>query len=318
VLAAGLFVGALACSKEPVSGKEIRISPPGEGNVVHFDLEPKTDAPILISSSDVQAQRNGDSLVVNFNRLVMSFNPQAKIRYAKPTGLSVQVGSRLVAGRIPSPLVSRLRSAGLFGVDKDQPRREVGPFQIDVPRAGALCDSGCVLGVVINYDDVRPATSISRASTIPGSAESAPVSINMVTGMVAKAVDTAPPTALLPAPEPVRLSCSLLSAEDASRAVGQPLRLSGAEPGSCTFNLAGDSGLIVKISTDAETGSFYQLTAATGAEMVDLGDRAVWLPSGTLHVIDKRRRLTVQMEGANPNRYRQAAEEVARAILRNS
>jgi hypothetical protein len=284
---------------------------------VHFDLEPKTNAPILISSSDVQAQRSGDSLVVNFHRLVLTFNPQAKIRYAKPTGVSVQVGSRLVAGRIPSPLVSRLRSAGLFGVDKDQPRREVGPFQVEVPRAGPLCDSGCVLSVVINYDDVRPATTISPASTIPGSSETSPVSINMVSGAVAKAVDAAPPTATAPAPEPVRLSCPLLSPADASRAVGQPLRLSGADAGSCTFNLASDSGLVVKISTDGETGSFYQLTAATGAEMMDVGDRAVWLPSGTLHVIDKRRRITVQMEAANPNRYRHAAEEVARAILRN-
>lgn len=317
-MAAVLVLGALGCSKEPASGKEIRISPPGEGNVVHFDLEPKADAPILISSADVQAQRSGDSLVVNFNRLVMSFNPQAKIRYAKPTGVSVQVGSRLVAGRIPSPLNSRLRSAGLFGVDKDQPRREVGPFQVDVPRAGPLCDSGCVLAVIINYDDVRPATSISPASTIPGSAQTAPVSINVVSGSVAKAVDTAPPTATARVPEPVRLSCSLISPAEASRAVGQPLRLSGAEAGSCTFNLASDSGLIVKISTDGETGSFYQLTAATGAEMVDLGDRAVWLPTGTLHVIDKRRRLTVQMEAANPNSYRSAAEEVARAILKNS
>jgi hypothetical protein len=309
-----VLLGAWACSKEPAPGDQIRISPPGQGKVIHFNIEPKPSEPILVSSSDVQSQRGtGDSLLVNFDKLVMALNPETKVRYVTPTNVSVQVGPRIISGRIQSPLTSRFRSAGLFGIDRDKPRGSIGPFQVEVHRAGPMCDSGCVLSVIINYNQVIPATTISRSETIPGVAESAPVSIQLLTGSVITATDAAPVR-----PQAARVECPLLGSAEASRLLGVEVKPSQAGPQKCKFDVVKGDPLFLSITIDAETTSFYEMTTAQGAEMVDIGDRALWLPTGILHVIDKKRRITIQIENPNPKAHRRAAEEIARTVLKKS
>jgi hypothetical protein len=280
---AGVLVAVLigcAAPERHGSATESRIFPPGQGNVVHFDLQSAENSPIYILSKNVQAQRDGSAVVVNFEEIDFSREPreQRDIQLRK-----LVVRAYRVLGERHEPLGSsdekELRDLKLTAGHAVAHAESV---QLKLPNAATECDTDCLLTVVVDYSAVNAQKSMlgglfhAEVSQI-SSAESAPVRIDLGSGMAGSAQTLAAGTdddALTAVCAPR----SQFGPKAASRALGVAMKFYEPQNRDCTMVPVDPAIPFFSMWVIEDAGSFDStLQNYPGSEAMQIGDRAMWL-----------------------------------------
>jgi hypothetical protein len=307
-------------SASPAKIERSRIFPPGQGKVVHFDLLPRTDAPVLISSKDVEAQRDGRDLVVNFDTIDFARNAsrgtdlevnKLEIKIYKPNGLQSRAESEKY------DVHSRKLTAA-------EPLAHASRVQLKIRDAGAECEEGCLLAASVGYY-----SSFSSSEALGGlmktelktgsSTESERAEIRLKEGRAATraAAKNAPSE-----------TCSLLSEAEATQLLGQKTIFRNEVPTAGYCRLGPDPygsyplGMLwIDYKIDHDTASYKEFVERPDAEVVaGLGDRAVW-NEGALLVVLGNKRLILQIRDSKvpsvltPADLQKKAIAVARKIV---
>jgi hypothetical protein len=297
---------------EPVPS---RIFPPGEGKVVSFHLQPRLNEPLQISSKNVQAQRQGNSLIVNFAEIEFARDPQAKSRELVLNDFTVRLYRKTPGGTLQQVAQADTGTLNNDSLTRERPQRALRAIQVRVDGVGISCNTGCVVALAANYA-VPPSGG-------PASAESTAVEIRLDTGAVASlGAPAAVPPEPKATPQPrVRTGCAVWVTEaEASEALGQPTRYRPAGPNQCILDPAGGGGISLEFVINQDVSGFYQQTSAPLAEMLGgVGDRAVWNPGERLlTVVKDKRRLAISVQGSPESGVkglRQKTSALARIIV---
>lgn len=333
---------AVSCKVEegtfPSAEKASRIFPRGQGKFVRFDIAAKPDETILITSKNIEAQRDYSKLVVHFEELVFEVDPARK----DPVELDefiVRVFKQTADNNLESVAESEEQDLNDQELNAGNRRHTVRGLQVAIPDVGALCDSGCVLAIEADYwgKTARSSTlgGIIKTSVRSGSdSESDRVVLNLLTG-VAKSWTTGAPAQPVemargsrPAiADPVVGGCGWLTEAEATAAMGQPMRYTGDAAGAlhCTLNAVDGSGAEVFLAVhDAKSDIDFVRPIAEEVEDASVGDRAIWLPrAGQLHFEKGDLKFSVRtapqgQAPADPRRSRQQALTIANAMLRRA
>jgi hypothetical protein len=226
----------------------------GQGNVVTFDFKSKDGGPVLIASRNVRAQRDGDALIVTFEKVVVG-RAQRESRDLLLDNLSVRVfgPGRDAIAKSPDKSLGRVKLTG------NQPIAELPAMQFRVGNAGPHCQTGCLVTASVEVAG-RP------------TAETEPVEIQLAAG---KAVATEPGTE----PDPRDSRCPFTAAK-ATVALGQPMKYETVDENECALVPAGGATPFTLTVVQGDTKTFNALTKLDNAEMMTIADRAVWVPGG--------------------------------------
>src|SRR5437867_7688151 len=140
------------------STTESRIFPPGQGNVVRFDLQSEENSPIYILSKNVQAQRDGSAVVVNFDEI--DFSREAKEQRDIQLRKLIVRAYRVLGEHheaIGSSEEKELRDLKLTASHVVAHTESV---QLKVPNAATECEDGCLLSIVVDYAAVTAQKSM--------------------------------------------------------------------------------------------------------------------------------------------------------------
>lgn len=283
-----------------------RIFPPGDGRVVQFDLAARANEPLMISSKNVQAQRRGNNLLVNFDQIDFARSPQASARELVLNDFTVRVSRRQSDGTLQQLAQADEGLLDNHALTAEQPGKSLRGIQVEIKDTGTACNLGCVIALAANYGAAAAASLAGMTAPPPPgrtSAESTAVQIKLETGEV---TSLGAPAAVASQPAPrreprVKTGCLLWATEaEASEALGQPTRYRDAGATPCMLEPAGGSGITLQFVIDQDVSGFYQQTAAPLAEMLGgVGDRAVWNPGERLlTVIKDKRRLAITVSGS--------------------
>lgn len=332
-----LFFAVLfsACKMENAtvdSKQESRIWPPGTGKLVRFDIEPKADAPVLISSKDVQAQL-GSQTMINVGTLSFELGPERQ----EPLELDqfrVQVFEPGADGRLKLLEESNNQDLADHKLTLENPRFTTPELDFEISQILTPCEKGCVVNIVVDYFNAPAAEKsvlgMSASLKSGSSAESAAVLIALSAGTAepwprpdpstrTAEGGTAPST-----PDSIRKrevilgGCAWLTEAEVSAAVGKQMRYHGVVPGSNHCTLKSDSGsgeVFVSVSEDVDIiGMAREMSGET--ESIQVGDRALWLPNASqLYVESGRMRFSVRTAEMDvPRSDREAAQREAIAL----
>jgi hypothetical protein len=226
----------------------------GQGNVVTFDFESRDRGPVLVASRNVRAQRDGDALIITFEKVVVG-RAQRESRDVQLDSLSVRVfgpGREAIAN-------SPDKSLGVVKLTSNQPIAELPAMELRVPNAGEPCQKGCL---------VTASVEVAGRST----AETEPVEIQLAAG---KAVATEPGTE----PDPRDARCAFTAAK-ATVALKQPMKYETVDENECALVPARSPTPFTLTVVQRDTKTFNAFTKLDNAEMMTIADRAVWVPGG--------------------------------------
>jgi len=252
-------------------------------NVVHFDLQPKAGAALQIASQNVGIELDFISLKFHFTRLDVT-------KEGHPLHEIIQPRYRV-------RLFARHTDGSLELV------RESDPDFIDsrlVPRlynVTSVCEKVCVVDVAVELSDDTKA-------------ESAPAELHLLsgTGVIASTKDGDDP-------------CRWLAADEATAIVGKPMKYADAGSGDCTMQPETGRVPTFYYTLFEKPTLFNKRAMDADAEMLALGQRAVWIPrTATLWAVRGEHMLGLRMGpvGAPPAptpAVKKTAEAIARKII---
>ena len=152
--------------------------------------------------------------------------------------------------------------------------------------------------------------------THASSAAAAPVAANA--SDTTKAPDTASPsdTPAVPSEAVSGSACSLVTAQDATKAIGQPMAVSGDSGTICVFSATADPSTVLGIQTYADVQSMAPMTQLepTG-EHLSVGDGGFWVP-GIIFVHKGNRAFSATAaNNANPDALKANFVALATTVL---
>lgn len=331
-LALAVLLSACKFETSVDSAQKSRIWPPGDGKLVRFNVEPKADGPVLISSKDVQAQLRGGMTVINFAAIAFELSPQRQ----EPIELDefiVQVFQPTGDGGLKLLKESEDQDLGDQELTREKPRITTPELNLEMSGVLTPCEQGCVVTIKVDYFVAVAEKKVlgMRASFKSGSsAESVPVFMRLGTGTAQRwppaeepgAKDkAAPEVSRSPSTRQAILGgCAWLTEAEVSAAVGRPMMYHNVVSGSnhCTLKPESGSGeLFLSVAEEVnEIDSAMQM--ADQFESMLLGDRALWLPKvSQLHVEAGKMRFTVRTAEIDvPRPDREAAQREAVAVAR--
>ncbi|MGZ8831143.1 MAG: hypothetical protein ACXW2Q_12290, partial [Thermoanaerobaculia bacterium] len=116
-------------------------------NFVRFNLGPAPGAPVKLSSSDIEAQRDGNDLIVKLSDIGVNFDPQDEIRLQD---LSVSAYKKDGTGKIGDSQKQDVSSLNVASPNTVLPMI----LQLRVKGVGDGCDSGCVVALNLAFQTV--------------------------------------------------------------------------------------------------------------------------------------------------------------------
>ncbi|MDQ6799517.1 MAG: hypothetical protein M3041_01630 [Acidobacteriota bacterium] len=277
----------------------------GEGKLVHLDLQPTPDAPVLISSKDVQVQRDFfDHLIVDFDRLEFV---RGKVQEPQYTLDSIAVRLAVTGEREKREGETDLKDLKLTA---QNPRATANHVQVKIDDGAKSCATLCRLvvyvkiGIPLSKGDLGGIVQVSTQSM--ADIEALPVDIRLMTG-TATAAD--------------QNQCKWLSPEEATAITGKPMKFSYPDTADCTMEAEdGKAQPIFYVVVD-DAGPFAEKKEDRDAQPATIGDQSVWIPRITAlwvvkgsHLIGVRIGPYGRPPGATPA-VRATAEAIARKIL---
>ena len=244
-------------------------------NFVRFNLGPAPGAPVRLSSSDIEAQRDGNDLIVKLSDISVDFDPQDEIRLQD---LSVSAYKRDGTGKLGDSQKQDVSSLNVASPNTVLPMI----LQLRVKGAGDTCDSGCVVALNLSFQTVSAKSEAlaALAKTAAGrisSVQTDRATIELASGRSSRFGESVTkPTAASTG------SCNWLSESEAAAIIGQRGALrEEREGGVCSVSSrgtpAGDSNVTLNFKVDADTSSYNVFVQRDDATVIPgLGDRAVW------------------------------------------
>ncbi|PYQ49252.1 MAG: hypothetical protein DMF59_14030 [Acidobacteria bacterium] len=265
-------------------------------NIVRFNLQPRDDAPVLISAKDVQVSPDRGSLKFKLNRvlLVRAANETGDIN---PTSFKLRLYIRGADGSMQLVRESDRLAVLTPRLTRTQPRLEWRPpFEMRLYNVAAQCEKTCVIVGALEF--------------FGGEAETAPTELHLMTG-----------TGVMASRKAGEDPCRWLLAAQASAVVGSPMKYREPNSGDCT--MVPESGLVPTFyyTVFDRPVRFNDQALRSDAENVRAGDRAVWIPSNAiLWAVRGQRMVGLRMgpPGAPPAptpKLREQAGALARAII---
>jgi hypothetical protein len=287
----------LACCALLAACSDKNLPPPA--NAVRFKLDSKTGGPLLVSARNVEAWRKGGAVVVNFDTIYVG-RPRSETREVAVKKISLRV-----TDKDDRPVGAPDEKRVDVKLNDTRPIAEIANIRLRAKDAAAICETGCLVSAAAEMD----------TGTI---VESEPVELRLGAGKVAATAAPADP----------RDSRCPLTAARASQAIGQEMRyqeidatndcgLSPVSPVSTRF-------IIVVSKNDPAT--VRDLTQSANAEIVTLGDRAVFVPpvgpNGTGILATQKNEWTVKMtmfaadrSAGTPAQMRQKETEIVGRLI---
>jgi hypothetical protein len=211
-------------------------------------------------------------LIVRFDTLSVA-RPQSESRdvILRRAAVWVTDGSHQLIGQ------SGDKDLGSAKLMTNQPTLDLSSVQFEVKNAGKICETRCFVTAV--------------AETASGAnAQSEPIELQLGAG---KAVAAAPP------PDARDSRCSFTAAQ-ASQALGQPIKYQTMDGNECVLVPASPTAArFALLVLNSDHKAFQALTKKENAEMMTIGDRAVWIPpagpNGTSILSAEKGKWTVQV-----------------------
>lgn len=267
-------------------------------NFVRFSLGPAPGAPVQLSSSDIEAQRDGNDLIVKLSDIGVNFDPQDEIRLQD---LSVSAYKKDGTGKIGDSQKQDVSSLNVASPNTVLPMI----LQLRVKGVGDACDSGCVVALNLAFQTVSAKsealaalakTAVERISSV----QTDRATIELASGRSSRfGQSVTKPTAASSG------SCDWLSESEAAAVIGQRgATREEREAGACSVSPrgtpAGDSNLTLNFKVDADTSSYNRFVQREDATVIPgLGDRAVWnSETHTVAVVKGNRKLVLSITDA--------------------
>ncbi len=217
---------------------------------VAFTLNSKGEGPLLVGSKRAEARRSGNALVVNFANVAIA-RPQSDVHDVTLDTLYVRVYGQNhdLVGK------SSKRTLGLK-LTSNQPIADLFGLEFEVRNAAAICEKSCFVAA-------------AAETSAGGIAESQAVELQLEAG---KAVVSATP------PDARDNQCAF-TALKATQALGEPMKYATVDDNPCGLvpSQPGAKRFTVTL-TKEENKTFNSLTQRVNAEMMAIGDRAVYVP----------------------------------------
>jgi hypothetical protein len=289
-----ILVCVTACrSRQEGAGNTSKTS---NQNFVRFGLGPAPGASVQLSSSDLEAQRDGNDVIVKLSDISVNFDPQDEIRLQD---LSVSAYKKDGTGKIGDSQKQDVSSLSVASPNTVLPMM----LQLRVKGAGDACDSGCVVALNLSFQALSAKSealaALAKIDRI-ASVQSDRATIELASGRSSRVGESVTkPTAASSG------SCDWLSESEAAAVIGQRgATREEREAGACSVSPrgtpAGDSNLTLNFKVDADTSSYNRFVQRDDATVIPgLGDRAVWnSETRTVAVVKGNRKLVLSITDA--------------------
>ena len=182
-------------------------------NFVRFSLVPAPGAPVRLSSSDIEAQRDGNDLIVKLSDISVDFDPQDEIRLQD---LSASAYKKDGTGKIGDSQKQDVSSLNVASPNTVLPMI----LKLRVKGAGDACDSGCVVALNLSFQTVSAKsealaalakTAVERISSV----QSDRATIELASGRSSRFGES------VTKPTAGTGSCNWLSESEAAAIIGQ-------------------------------------------------------------------------------------------------
>lgn len=247
---------------------------------MRFDLQPKPDAPLQISSKDVAVEPDGISLTFHFPRLDVMKSGRPLHEPLAPT-----YRVRLFARRNDGSL-ELVRESDSHFIDSQ--------FDSRLYNVTSVCEKSCVVDVAVDGGPEERA-------------ESAPAELHLMTG-----------TGIIATTKEGEDPCRWLTPEEAGAIVGKAMKYADPGTGDCTMQPEDGRVPTFYYTVFDKPVRFNKQAMDSDAEPVALGQKSVWIPrTATLWAVRGQKMLGLRMGPAGaPAAPTPALKKTAEAIAR--
>jgi hypothetical protein len=289
-----VFVTACRSRREGASNT----SKPSNQNFVRFGLAPAPGTPVRLASSDIEAQRDGNDLIVRLSDISVDFDPRDEIRLQD---LSVSAYKRDGTGKVGDS-----NKQDVSTLNPATPNTVLPVIlQLKVKGAGDACDSGCVVALNLSFQIISARSealaelaksAVARISSVQTDRET----IDLSSGRSSRFGES-----VTKATAASTGSCDWLSEAEAAAIIGQHGALrEEREGGFCGVSSrgapAGASNVTLNFKVDADISAYNAFVQRDDATVIPgLGDRAVWNgDTHTVAVVKGKRKLVLSIADA--------------------
>ena len=287
-----------------------RIFPPGEGQVVGFDVQSTSSEPILIRSQNVQAQRYRAGLALHFATIEFTRNAS----FERP-----EIEAEDFRVRIYSTGANGLEEIGASDEQKidanltaTSPQKTIRDVRIELDKVGQQCDSDCVIQLEVPYyRNVQEGAALggllkSKVSSGLATSKTIPMQLRLRQGRAETYREASPEEAAAAAV--VKACARLISEQEASEVLGESVIFRASSTRDCELAPAhGGEGMSAAWSISVDTAGFEQSSRAPEAiPILTVGERGYKQRGNPkLFILQRGRVLELTVNDARPAEQRQ-------------